>query len=372
MRIRHCERGFVYHSPSYPGFTSWAGLWTMPGGALMCSFTQAIGPAAGRPRAPAEIRSYLDWPPARDGRPVDEYDMTGLRLQNVHLTSADGGRTWVATSADTFRSCMNGVTGEAELALHDGTLLRGMWGPYLPYDDVPRTGYMERSADAGATWSGPEVLLDDPDRLFWPKRIRALADGRLLAGGGLIHRRPDHDHRAAWFDDATLALFVADADGRAWRGPLQVVADGYAGPPLTEEFDWAELASGDLLLVIRAGGGAHRLQTVLPRQGDGWRPGAVVASTLPHSGHPELLRTADGAVLHLATTGLSGTTDAGRTWVDLPLDDGLDRLPATPYYPRSVPLASGQVLVVGHVGGDDGYGLSDQAIVCLRFELAFG
>ncbi|MDP6057736.1 MAG: hypothetical protein QGH33_02535, partial [Pirellulaceae bacterium] len=84
------QRRAIYHSPQTPGFTSWAGAWTMPDGSLMVCFTQATGPVEGRPRAPKEVQHQLTWPPA--GRPG--YDMTGLDLRNVHLRSKDGGKTW--------------------------------------------------------------------------------------------------------------------------------------------------------------------------------------------------------------------------------------------------------------------------------------
>ena len=68
---------------------------------------------------------------------------------------------WEKVSEDPFQSPMNGVTGESETALPDGTVLRGVWGYYLPYNpEVPRTGYLERSLDGTKTWGEPEVLLD--------------------------------------------------------------------------------------------------------------------------------------------------------------------------------------------------------------------
>src|SRR4051794_4842107 len=89
------RRQTVYQSPQKPGFTSWVGVWTMPGGDLMVSFTQATGPAKGRPRAPKDVQQKLNWPPA--GLP--DYDMTGLELRNVHLRSSDAGKTWKQVSA---------------------------------------------------------------------------------------------------------------------------------------------------------------------------------------------------------------------------------------------------------------------------------
>lgn len=59
------ERRSIYHSPQTPGFTSWAGAWTMPDGSLMVCFTQATGPVEGHPRAPKEVQQRLSWhPPA--------------------------------------------------------------------------------------------------------------------------------------------------------------------------------------------------------------------------------------------------------------------------------------------------------------------
>ena len=77
----------------------------------------------------------------------------------------------------------------------------------------------------------------------------------------------------------------------------------------------------------------------------------------------------------MSTTGISFTRNEGRTWRDLRLDDGLAALrkePATPYYPKSVQLASGEILVIGHVGGDNGYGTVDQSIIGARFFLEEG
>ena len=378
MRIRSLQRTFVYHSPQYPGFTSWCGLWNMPDGSVMCSFTQATGLFRDRPKAPPDVRKALDWPPG-DGREerLEAYDMMGLVLENVHLRSRDLGLTWEKTGSDRFRTCMNGITGEAEVALRDGALLRAVWGPYLPYDDVPRTGYLERSTDKGRTWSAPQILWEREGVILWPKRLRFLADGRLLAGGGLIHADPERVSRVGWFKDITAALFVSEDNGATWDGPIDLLAEteGPAKQGVTEEFDWAELPNGDLLCVLRADYppvGPCRLQMRLVKDDRTWRPTPVCKAPFPYSGHPELLATRTGRVLHIATTGLSATADGGTTWHDLDPADGLAQLRgegATPYYPRSVELPNGEILIVGHVGGDDGYGVVDQSVVAVRFIL---
>ena len=370
MKLRDFRRVFIYHSPQFPGYTCWCGLWNMPDNRVMAAFTQATGPFEGRPRAPQDVRQRLEWPPAGHG---EEYDMTGLCLENVHLHSTNFGGTWTLVGRDEFRTCMNGITGEAETVLPDGAILRGVWGKYLPYDEVPQDGYMERSTDNAGTWSGPELINRDEGYLFWPKRIRVLRDGRVLTGGGLFRRHPGRDTRSGWFEDSTPALFVSDDGGRSWSAPIPAVPEEQLKQfRITEEFDWVELDDGDLLLILRAGVEEGRLQTRLRRRGAIWEPTPVVPAGLPYSGHPELLMTREGHILHLATTGISHSPDQGRTWQDLPIDDGLAEIrsdPATPYYPKAIQMANGEILVVGHVGGDNGYGCVDQSIVGLRFFL---
>src|SRR5688572_6482436 len=184
MIVHDVKRTFIYHSPQRPRYTCWCGLWNMPDGSVMCSFHQATGPVEGRRKAPPEVRERLSWPPL--WHPGGEaYDMTGLDFEVIHLRSFDYGDSWQPVSSEHFETCLNGFTCEPETALSDGSLLRGVWGPYLPYDDVPRTGYLQRSVDNGITWSKPQVIDDRPGVMFWPRRIRSLRDGRVLMGGGL-------------------------------------------------------------------------------------------------------------------------------------------------------------------------------------------
>ena len=379
MKIRDFRREFVYHSPQFPGYTCWTGLYTLPDGSVMCTFTQATGSFRGRPQAPESVREYLDWPPpghhGEFGETGEMYDMTGLDLLNVHLRSHDFAGTWDYVGGDRFETCMNGITGEAEVGLVDGSILRGVWGPYLPYDQVPRDGYIQRSTDGGCSWGSPEVIDSREGFMFWPKRLRTLSDGRVLAGGGLITIHPEHNHRHAWFSDATTALFVSDNKGRSWNGPIDLIPPGQNKKQLglTEEFDWVELSNGDLLVVIRADSnpdGNFRLQTRMAASGKTWTPTRIEKAPFPHSGHPEMLMTREGIAFHVSTEAISWTDDEGRTWHDAEIEDKPPmRAPPAWYYPRSVQMANGDVLVVGHVGGDNGYGQVDQSIVASRFSL---
>jgi hypothetical protein len=358
------ERRAIYHSPQTPGFTSWAGTWTMPDGSLMVCFTQATGPVEGRSRAPKEVQHKLTWPPA--GRPG--YDMTGLDLRNVHLRSKDGGKTWQQVSADPFKSCMNGITGEAQTALADGAIIRGVWGYYLPYNpELPKTGYLQRSTDGSKTWGEPEVLLDPARFSAWPKRIRVLRDGRLIVLGGVAYVPANSRTRAEYSGLFEPLLMVSDDKGKSWSAPIRVVPDAHRENWGGEEFDAAELPNGDLLCIFRriAPFGQRRevrWQGILKKSGDGWIPGDVGRAPFPHSGHPDVLATREGPILHVATSGIHYTTDAGYSWQKL-------NVPGTVYYPRAIQADDGRIYIFGHVGGDDAYGKTDQSIVMSSFRL---
>ena len=357
--IHEHQRQTIYHSPQKPGFTSWVGAWTMPDGSLMVSFTQATGPVDGRPQAPKDVQKRLTWPPpAHPG-----YDMTGLDLRNVHLRSTDAGKTWTQVSADPFKSCMNGVANEAQTSLADGTVLRGVFGFYLPYDPhLPQTGFLQRSTDETKTWGKPELPLDAAKYSSWPRRLRVLRDGRVIMLVGLTQAAAGSQTREEFSKVVEPALLVSSDNGRTWKGPLAVIPAEQRGG-WTEEFDIAELARGDLLCIFRRASDAKRWQSTLKKTDDTWIAQKVDPSTLPHSGQPELLATREGSILHVATDGIHWTSDAGQNWHKLDL-------PASPYYPRSLQTRDGRIFVFGHVGGDDAYGKVDQSIVMDSFRLA--
>ncbi len=356
--IEH-QRQTIYHSPQKPGFTSWVGAWTMPDGSLMVSFTQAMGPLEGRPQAPKEVRQRLTWPPA--GHPG--YDMTGLDLRNIHLRSIDAGKTWQQVSADGFKSCMNGVTNEAQAALADGTVLRGVFGFYLPYDpDLPQTGFLQRSSDGTKSWGKPEVPLDAMKYSTWPRRVRMLRDGRVLLLLGVAPIPAGSGTRQEFSKLVEPAMLVSSDKGRTWKGPVPAISADQRGG-WTEEFDVAELANGDLLCIFRRASDAKRWQSTLKKSNDTWIARQASPTVLPHSGQPELIATREGPILHIATSGIHSTSDAGQTWHKLDV-------PGTAYYPRSVQTEDGRIFVFGHVGGDDAYGKADQSIVMDSFRLA--
>lgn len=357
------SRKTIYHSPQKPGYTCWTGCWVMPDGSIMVCFTQATGPLRGRPRAPKEVQEKLSWPPGGNAA----YDMTGLDLRNTYLRSSDGGATWEKVSADAFKSPMNGATGQPQTALRDGTVIRAVWGHYLPYNpEVPKTGFLQRSHDETRTWGKPEVLLDPKSCSTWPKRLRLLRDGRLVVLGGFARVPANSRTRAEYCGLLEPLLMVSQDGGKSWSQPIPVVPERHRRGWGGEEYDAAELANGDLLCVFRRtnpeGSGEVRWQGLLEKRQDTWVPADVGPAPFPHSGHPELLATREGPVLHLATTGIHATVDRGKSWHRL-------KVPGTNYYPRCVQAADGRILIFAHVGGDNAYGTVDQAITMDTFRL---
>ena len=143
-----------------------------------------------------------------------------------------------------------------------------------------------------------------------------------------------------------------------------------------DEWDLAELPKGEFLAVFRRGdpGGEKgkpkeaRWQGIFRKHGDSWSLDDYHRAPFPHSGHPELLATKEGLVLHLATSGAHWTLDQGKHWHPLEFS-GLKNPYRTHYYPRSVQSKDGQIFVISHSGADDSYGKVDQAIVMDTFRL---
>jgi hypothetical protein len=288
------------------------------------------------------------------------------------LRSADSGKTWdqvvapPGARADAFKSYMNGVA-EGETALPDGTIIRGVFGYYLPYNpELPQTGYLERSTDGSKTWGKPEVLLDPAKFTAWPKRIRALRDGRVIVVGGIAYVPANSRRREEYSALFEPLLLVSKDSGKTWSEPIPVVPAQYRGNWGGEECDVAELPNGDLLYVFRRMvpevKKEARWQGVLKKSGESWAVGDVGPAPLPHSGHPELLATREGPILHVADNGIHYTSDAGKTWQKL-------EVPGSGYYPRAVQALDGRIFVFAHVGGDNAYGATDQSIVMDSFRL---
>ncbi|MCX6381444.1 MAG: sialidase family protein [Armatimonadetes bacterium] len=381
ITVQGYKRRTLYHSPQTPGFTCWASIWRTWEGEAAVTFTQATGAIEGwHPRAPKEVLRRM--PLAN--QQIEGYDMTGRVLENIYLRSSDNGRTWRKTGTEPFESCLNGMTGSGIATLPDGTTLRNIWGQALPYWDVPSTGMVQRSTDGGKTWGAPATLSKDLHLQTWPKRIRMLRDGRVLMTGAACTYEQESWTWEAQIPRIRPCLWVSreriektsdipkspeQASGLTWGEPLYLTPEGtnFVG----EEWDVVELENGDLLGVMRTASfdakgkflGQERRQCLLTKRGATWIPSAVAPAPFPHSGHPELLQTREGVTLHIASNGISWTSDRGATWTKL-------AVPGTAYYPSAIQMDNGLILVVSHVGSDDAYGKGDQSIVLDVFRLS--
>ena len=171
-----------------------------------------------------------------------------------------------------------------------------------------------------------------------------------------------------------VAMF-SDPDAKNWK-PLRIdLKPEQRGPNVWDEWDSVELPDGSFLCVFRRGDPKSkdseevRWQGLLRKKGQSWVIEQYYPAPFEHSGHPELLATREGIVLHIATDGIHWTADCGQSWHRLPFKD-LRQAYRTCYYPRSFQAGNGTVYVFSHQGSDDPYGKTDQAIIMDTFRLA--
>ena len=361
----HWSRKTIYRSPQKPGYTCWVGAWIMPDKSLMVTFKQAIGPVEGRPRSTEFFKQIGE--DFTITHPT--YDYPGLNLASVYLRSTDHGKTWVKAAEDTFSGPIDRINwGGSHVALLDGSILRAEDGSQMPFVlDVPRRIFFQRSHDLGKTWGPPEIP-PEPKRPVEGKlgdlgdcisRVRRLRDGRLIATGVA---RPDPANR----DVGDPVIMFSSDEAKTWIPQKFILPPGHRKPGVWNEWDCAELPNGDLFGVFRRNdpntSKQVRWQGIFKKKGDNtWDLENYGPSVLKHSGHPELLATKEGVILHIASTGIHWTDDAGTNWHQLTSADGKP-VPGTRYYPKSVQTEDGQIFVCSHAGSDNGYGDSDQSI----------
>ena len=374
----------IYHSPfaSEPlrGYTSFTGSWIdRRDGGLVVAFGQATGP--------------IPSPPNRD--------FSDLTNSLEYLRSGDAGASFAHMRSDRLVSTTGvglaplAASPQATIGLEDGTLIRRVNGEDIcgVEPTVKCTAYLQRLVPATAeepdpAWGQPQYLLDPEKATYQLSRIQRLRDGRLLATG---QQWPAKAGERTGSAPAHALALVSSDQGRTWTSSLSFFSsEAYM---YANEWDVAELPNEDLLAVFRSrtltAPGAPptsdttqvRNQALLRanRDADGNVVGYTLTDVKPaaglvHSGHPELLATKEGVVLHIAanpannTSLIHYTNDNGATWKLLEN--------ATPrrgvYYPTSVQAADGTIHIFGHVGGDDDYGERDQSITMDSFRLSDG
>lgn len=356
------QRKTIYHSPQKSGYTSWVGAWIMPDDSIMVSCHQATGSV--------------------EGRKVKDYDYSALDLANIYLRSTNGGDTWEKTAEDKFHGPSDRPTwGGSHCALSNGGIIRAVDGSQLPDYPVPRRIFFQRSLDLGKTWGPPEIP-PEPKRPTSDyigdfgdciTRVRRLSDGRLLATGVIKY---DPSPKKRLFGEPVLMFSKNEA--KTWEPiKIELPAPEMHGDDAWDEWDCAELPQGELLGVFRRRdpdsepGKAKqvRWQGIFRKKGDSWIVDEYNRAPFEHSGHPELLLTREGTILHIATSGIHWTEDAGKTWHLLEFK-GAKKPYRSNYYPRSVQTKDGRIFVFSHSGSDNAYGKVDQAIVMDSFQLA--
>jgi hypothetical protein len=206
-------------------------------------------------------------------------------------------------------------------------------------------------------------------------QLLPLADGESHTPGVGLVEGPQLDHRVAQpaapaGQPSDLGPFGTDAPDLRGRGPRRGIEDHGDLPLLFQHTDAAyPLLEPPAPAPAQAEGRRQvRWQGLLRKHGRSWSMERLGPSTLPHSGHPELLAAGDGRVLHIATTGVHWTDGPSGTWhpVEFP---GLAQPYRSGYYPHSLRLDDGTILVFAHRGAHDPYG-RDQSVFLDTFRLA--
>src|SRR5437867_2396835 len=345
----------------------------MPDHSLMITFKEVTGPVQGRPR------TKVEWQEAFGLMKVDPArDFTGLRMANMYLRSTNDGSSWSVVAAAGFAGPATGYAwGGSHCPLTDGVIMRAVDGSAVPGMDLPRRVFFQRSHDLGNTWGQPEIppgpvrpvtnyIGDFGDCIT---RVRRMHDGRLIATGV---KRIDPSPAKRMIGEPVVMF--SDRDGRNWKLLRIEAKPEQRGPNVWDEWDSAELPDGNFLCVFRRGepksnnSREMRWQGLLEKKGLSWAIEQYHPAPFEHSGHPELLATREGIVLHIATDGVHWTEDRGQAWHKLPFKR-LSQSYRSCYYPRSFQVEDGRIYVFSHQGSDDPYGKADQAIIMDIFRL---
>ena len=169
-----------------------------------------------------------------------------------------------------------------------------------------------------------------------------------------------------------LVMFSKD-EGKTWN-PLNIkLRPDQKGYAVWNEWDSAQLPNGDFLCVFRrrdpnVNNKQVRWQGLLQNKGDHWVINDYRPAPFPHSGHPELLVTREGIILHIATSGIDWTDDAGATWH--PLEFKGEKTPyRSHYYPVSFRQRTGAYSSLAMSERTTSYGKVDQSIAMDSFRL---
>jgi len=342
----------IYRSSVSPGWNCWPCAWTDAAGAVYVSFQEL---------RIAKNEYWEPVPPAfweAMGLPAG-YQVTlcggakDILPETVVMKSEDNGETWRETGRCSDRSTVT----FAWASLPDGDLIRVACNDYLAWGSaLPPKTYSEISSDGGSTWGRRGILSEGYCTNVGGYRIIALQDGSLAVLATYQEAwQPGHASKARTARRPNIrqedisALWFSNDSGRNWSGPLCVMPGIFAG-----EADFAELPSGDLLIVNSTVQGGRSTRQYVRKTGYGWMPGPVY-DTASGTAPERLALRNDG----LIAGGVRGgkymcSSNNGHTWHDVDT-------PEAPYYqPFTIPLNDGRYFTVWHAGGgDEPFGKND-------------
>jgi Neuraminidase (sialidase) len=141
-------------------------------------------------------------------------DESPARIVGIH--SDDGGRTWSAPQTVIENIGGNNVMSVSLLRLAGGKLalfylLKNSWIDCRPY--------LRTSADDGATWSEPKLVITAPGYFVVNNdRLVQLSTGRLIVPAGFHRSRGTDPHSSKSFDGRSIAMwFYSDDEGQTWQ-----------------------------------------------------------------------------------------------------------------------------------------------------------
>ncbi len=141
--------------------------------------------------------------------------------QLAGIRSNDGGITWGAPKVALDRGTHSNLMSVSLLRLRSGAPIDGAQGRlamfYLAKDEPGQCHpWIRTSADEGATWSEPVLILPEPGYFVLNNdRVIQLASGRLVVP---VAHHPPHPTKKGDIDyRATARWFLSDDEGKTWR-----------------------------------------------------------------------------------------------------------------------------------------------------------
>ncbi|MBX3242459.1 MAG: exo-alpha-sialidase [Chitinophagaceae bacterium] len=206
------------------------------------------------------------------------YGESGSDHATARLTSReskDGGKTWSTDDKVVVENegLMN-VMSVSLLRLQTGHIALFYLRKNSQSDCIPM---MRISTDEAQTWSEPVPCITDRQGYFVLNndRVIQLNNGRLLMAVAL-HQTPEE---GKWHNDAVLYSYYSDDNGKTWTSSPAI-----ANPDNVtfQEPGVVELMNGDIMMIIRTGGGVQ-YKSYSKDKGQTWSPGVATDIRSPLS-----------------------------------------------------------------------------------------